>query len=154
MPELPEVETVRRTLAPAVGGRISSVWTSGMGLHMARKPPRGKLRKLVGARITAVRRHGKYLLLDTDHPESILVHLGMTGRLRIHGKTEPRANHTHVVLDLGKRELRFVDARRFGQVDVFERAKEREHPGLAVLGPDGYSEAIDVGALLASAKDK
>ena len=154
MPELPEVETVRRTLAPAVGGRISSVWTSGMGLHMARKPPRGKLRKLVGAQITAVRRHGKYLLLDTDHDASILVHLGMTGRLRIHGQADPRATHTHVVLGLGPRELRFVDARRFGQVDVVARGQERAHPGLAVLGPDALDEAIDVAALLATAKDK
>jgi formamidopyrimidine-DNA glycosylase len=154
MPELPEVETVRRTLAPAVGGRISSVWTSGMGLHMARKPPRAKLRKLVGAQITAVRRHGKYLLLDTDHAASILVHLGMTGRLRIHGAGDPRATHTHVVLGLDKRELRFVDARRFGQVDVVARGKEREHPALAVLGPDALDEAIDVTALLAAARDK
>ncbi len=154
MPELPEVETVRRTLAPAVGGQISSVWTSGLGLHMARKPPRGKLRRLVGARITAVRRHGKYLLLDTDRAESILVHLGMTGRLRIHSKADPRAPHTHVVLGLDQRELRFVDARRFGQFDIIVRGKERGHPGLSVLGPDALDEAIDVGALLATAKDK
>jgi formamidopyrimidine-DNA glycosylase len=206
MPELPEVETVRRTLAPAVGGTISSVWTSGMGLHMARKPPHARLRKLVGARITAVRRHGKYLLLDTDRADSILVHLGMTGRLRIHGDADPRATHTHVVLGLEwrsrsagggdaageagrapvlprglewrsrsagggdaageaggarvlprgptRRELRFIDARRFGQFDVVTRGKEREHPALSVLGPDALDEAIDVGALLATAKDK
>jgi formamidopyrimidine-DNA glycosylase len=154
MPELPEVETVKRTLAPAIGGRISSVWTSGMGLHMARKPPRARLRKLVGARITAVRRHGKYLLLDTDHADSILVHLGMTGRLRIHGHADPRAAHTHVVLGLDRRELRFIDARRFGQVDVVTRGKEREHPALAVLGPDALDEAIDVAAMLATAKHK
>src|SRR5215470_11306203 len=107
MPELPEVETVRRTLAPAVGGLISSVWTSGMGLHMARRPPRAKLQKLVGARITRIRRHGKYLLLDTDRAAAILVHLGMTGRLRIHRAGDPPAAHTHVVLGLGRRELRF-----------------------------------------------
>lgn len=154
MPELPEVETVRRTLAPAVGGRISSVWTSGMGLHMARKPPVGKLKKLVGARITALRRHGKYLLIDTDHASSILVHLGMTGRLRIQRKADPRTNHTHVVLGLDGRELRYVDARRFGQVDVVVRGKEREHPALAVLGPDALDEAIDAAALLATARDK
>jgi formamidopyrimidine-DNA glycosylase len=154
MPELPEVETVRRTLAPAVGGRISSVWTSGKGLHMARKPPRAKLQKLVGARITAVRRHGKYLLLDTNRAESILVHLGMTGRLRIHREGDPRATHTHVILGLAGRELRFVDARRFGQFDVVVRADERAHPGLAVLGPDALDEAIDVPAMLATAKDK
>ncbi|HSR99465.1 MAG TPA: bifunctional DNA-formamidopyrimidine glycosylase/DNA-(apurinic or apyrimidinic site) lyase [Kofleriaceae bacterium] len=154
MPELPEVETVRRTLAPAVGGRISSVWTSGMGLHMARKPPAAKLRKLVGARITAVRRHGKYLLLDTDHAESILVHLGMTGRLRIQGTADPRVPHTHVVLGLGTRELRFVDARRFGQFDIVVRGEEREHPGLGALGPDALEHGVDAGAMLAAARTK
>jgi formamidopyrimidine-DNA glycosylase len=154
MPELPEVETVRRTLAPAVGGVISSVWTSGMALHMARRPPVARLRKLIGGRITRLRRHGKYLLLDTDRDAAILVHLGMTGRLRIQRAADPRAPHTHVVLGLGKRELRFVDARRFGQVDVVASGKEREHAGLALLGPDALDEAIDVAALLARARDK
>ncbi len=154
MPELPEVETVRRTLAPAVGGRISSVWTSGMGLHMARKPPRAKLRRLVGARITALRRHGKYLLLDTDRAESILVHLGMTGRLRIHRASDPRAPHTHVVLGLDGRELRFVDARRFGQFDIVVRGEERDHPGLGALGPDALDQGVDADALLAAARHK
>ena len=154
MPELPEVETVRRTLAPAVGGRISTVWTSGLGLHMARKPPEAKLQKLVGARIAAVRRHGKYLLIDTDRPASILVHLGMTGRLRIHDKADPPVKHTHVVLGLGKRELRFSDARRFGQIDVVVRGEERSHAGLGALGPDALDEAIDVAAMLVLAKAK
>jgi formamidopyrimidine-DNA glycosylase len=154
MPELPEVETVRRTLAPALGGRISSVWTSGMGLHMARKPPRAKLRRLVGARITAVRRHGKYLLLDTDRAESILVHLGMTGRLRIHRASDPRAPHTHVVLGLDRGELRFVDARRFGQFDVVVRGEERGHPGLGALGPDALEHGVDPVVLLAAARLK
>lgn len=151
MPELPEVETVRRTLTPAIGGRISGVWDSGMGLHMKRRPPRKKLQELVGAKITAVRRHGKYLLVDTNRPETLLVHLGMTGRFRL-GKAEPRANHTHVVLELGKRELRFSNPRRFGQIDVVERAKEREHPALALLGPDALVDGVDPAALLARAK--
>ena len=86
MPELPEVETVRRTLQPAVGAKIAAVWDSGKGLHMQRKPPRKKLRGLVGARITQIRRHGKYLLVDTDTPDSLLVHLGMTGRFLIVGE--------------------------------------------------------------------
>lgn len=154
MPELPEVETVRRTLAPAVGAKIVGVWDSGMGLHMHRKPPRKKLQALVGARLTAVRRHGKYLLLDTDTPYMLLVHLGMTGRVLIVPKATPRPKHTHVVLDLGDRELRFIDARRFGQVDVVERAKEREHPALAHLGPDPLVHGIDPAALAAAAKRK
>jgi formamidopyrimidine-DNA glycosylase len=154
MPELPEVETVRRTVLPAVGGKITSLWTSGMGLHMARKPPSAKLKKLIGATITAVRRHGKYLLIDTSGPSSILVHLGMTGRLRLHAKADPRAPHTHVVLGLGPRELRFSDPRRFGQIDIVTRGSEKDHAGLALLGPDAMDTEIDVGALLATAKRK
>jgi formamidopyrimidine-DNA glycosylase len=136
MPELPEVETVRRSLAPTLGAKIAGVWDSGKGLHMHRKPPRARLRKLVGSKITALRRHGKYLLLDTDSPNTLLVHLGMTGRLWITPRETPRSKHTHLVLDLGSRELRFIDARRFGQIDVLLRANERKHPALAVLGPD------------------
>lgn len=137
MPELPEVETVRRTLAPALGATIASAWDSGMGLHMARKPPRARLKALVGATITKLRRHGKYLLIDTDTDKTLLVHLGMTGRLLVVPAIAPRAAHTHVVLGLGARELRFTDARRFGQIDVLDRADERSHEGLAVLGVDG-----------------
>jgi formamidopyrimidine-DNA glycosylase len=154
VPELPEVETVRRTLKPAVGARIAAVWDSGMGLHMARKPPRAALRKLVGSKIVGVRRIGKYLLVDTDGAKTVLVHLGMTGRLRIHKPGEPRANHTHVVFDLGDRELRFSDPRRFGQVDVVTRATEREHPALAILGPDPLTDGIDDAAFHARAKGK
>ena len=166
MPELPEVETVRRTLAPALGAVIDSAWDSGMGLHMKRKPPRGALKQLVGERITALRRHGKYLLVDTDGPASLLVHLGMTGRLTIHRRTEPRGKHVHVVLGitlasprggaagLETRELRFSDARRFGQIDVVDRANERQHPALAVLGPDALVDGVDPLALHAAARKR
>ncbi|MEO6775683.1 MAG: bifunctional DNA-formamidopyrimidine glycosylase/DNA-(apurinic or apyrimidinic site) lyase [Kofleriaceae bacterium] len=142
MPELPEVETVRRTLAPAIGAKILAAWDSGLGLHMARKPPRAKLKQLVGATITRLHRHGKYLLIETDTPHTLLVHLGMTGRLLIVTKGAPKAKHTHVVLELGDRELRFVDARRFGQIDVVERGHEKAHEGLALLGPDGLFEPV------------
>lgn len=148
MPELPEVETVRRTLQPAVGAKITAVWDSGQGLHMQRKPPRKKLRGLVGARITAIRRHGKYLLVDTDTPDGLMIHLGMTGRFLIVGEATPRAKHTHLVLWLDDgRELRFVDARRFGQVDVVARDREAKHPALGVLGPDPLVHGLD-GAML------
>ncbi|HEY5951728.1 MAG TPA: bifunctional DNA-formamidopyrimidine glycosylase/DNA-(apurinic or apyrimidinic site) lyase, partial [Kofleriaceae bacterium] len=167
MPELPEVETVRRTLAPAVGAKIATVWDSGKGLHMRRKPPRKQLQQLVGATLTAMRRHGKYLLLDTDTPYTLLIHLGMTGRVLITPAGAPRPKHTHLVVSLagpsksaplhdrlGDRELRFIDARRFGQIDVVERAREREHAGLAILGPDPLVHGIDVAAFAAAAKRK
>jgi len=121
---------------------------------MGRKPPRAKLRKLVGARITGLRRIGKYLLIDTDRPQSILAHLGMTGQFRIHAHGDPRQAHTHLVLGLGDRELRFRDPRRFGQIDIVERGSERAHAGLAILGPDPLTDGVDALALLAIAKDR
>ncbi|MBX3154586.1 MAG: bifunctional DNA-formamidopyrimidine glycosylase/DNA-(apurinic or apyrimidinic site) lyase [Deltaproteobacteria bacterium] len=157
MPELPEVETIRRTLAPAVGARITSAWTSGMGLHMNRRPPRAKLQKLVGTTITGVRRHGKYLLIDTDGPYALLAHMGMTGRLRLHAAREARAPHTHVVFGLSgrsPRELRYSDPRRFGQIDVVERGKEREHPALGALGPDALEGNIDGDVLYAASRKR
>src|ERR1044071_4414777 len=101
-----------------------------------------------------MRRHGKYLLLDTDSPYTLLIHLGMTGRVLITPAAQSRAKHTHLVLDLGGRELRFVDARRFGQIDVVDRAHEREHPALAILGPDPLVHGIDAAAFAAAAKRK
>ena len=155
MPELPEVETVRRTLGPAVGATIASAWDSGKGLHMRRKPPRKALHLLVGARITAFRRFGKYLLVDCDSDRSLLVHLGMTGRLLIARNDTPRAKHTHVVLGLSDdRELRFVDARRFGQVDVIERARERDYGALSALGPDPLVDGISAAHLYARSRKK
>jgi formamidopyrimidine-DNA glycosylase len=151
MPELPEVETVRRTLAPAIGGKVAAVWDSGKGLHMRKKPPRARLRKLVGDRITNIRRHGKYLFVDFASGETLLVHLGMTGRFLIMAEGTPRAKHTHLVLWLDDgRELRFVDPRRFGQLDVI--AKGKIAPQVADLGPDPIVQGIDVAALLALAK--
>jgi formamidopyrimidine-DNA glycosylase len=155
MPELPEVETVRQTLLPAVGGRITAVWDSGLGLHMKRKPPRAKLKKLVGATITELRRIGKYLLVDTDTPQSLLVHLGMTGRFRLHAAGDAKAKHTHLVLEFADgRELRFSDARRFGQLDIVTRGKEREHVALKDLGPDPIVDGIDPAAFFARSRKK
>ncbi len=154
MPELPEVETVRRTLEPAIGATIVAVWDSGKGLHMARKPPRKKLRALAGATITRIHRHGKYLLIETDTAQTLLVHLGMTGRTLLVAKNHPVAKHTHMVIDFGERELRFIDPRRFGQIDIVERGKESEHEGLAVLGPDGLFEPATGAYLFGKSRKK
>lgn len=154
MPELPEVETVRRTLTPALGRTITGAWSSGAGLHMGRKAPVAELRALAGQKITALRRHGKYLLVDTSGGKTILAHLGMTGRLRVVPASAERERHTHVVIGLGAKELRFADARRFGQIDVFDTAAERAHTSLAPLGPDALVHGVDADALLARARGK
>jgi formamidopyrimidine-DNA glycosylase len=150
VPELPEVETVRRTLAPAIGARVGAVWTSGKPLRMKQPVPSAALRKrLPGRRIVSVRRLGKYLLIDLDAPRgedawSLLVHLGMSGRLRLMSASAPRAPHTHVVVSLDRRrELRFSDPRRFGQVELVRRGDERAHPSLAALGRDPIDELLD-----------
>ena len=139
MPELPEVETVRRTLRPRSARQIPRVWDSGKGLHMQRKPPRAKLRdarrrddhrRCAGTASTCC--------VDTDAPTSLLVHLGMTGRV-LHPRARRRRapTHTHVVLDLGDAR---AAVRRSAPVRPGRRRrrarKERAHPALAVLGPD------------------
>ena len=145
MPELPEVETVVRTLRPRlVGASIRAVWTSGKRLRLARPIARVTLAKLsIGAKVVAARRKGKYILIDLDRGHAgILVHLGMTGRLRIQAGSEARAKHTHVIWSLaGGQELRFVDPRRFGWVAISRDVDGL--PELAGLGPDALTE-LDV----------
>ena len=141
MPELPEVETVVRTLRPQVVGQtIRSLWTSGLPLRMARKLDCAGLRQTcVGATIHAVRRRGKYILIDLDSGRGVLVHLGMTGRLTVAGEREEKVKHTHVVWALAqKRELRFVDPRRFGWVQAAPSLDRL--PEIRALGPDPLAE--------------
>ena len=143
MPELPEVETVRRTLAPLLGATVVGIWTSGKPLRLNRPVPKRALARLVGSTVSSLRRLGKYLLIDTDGADGVLVHLGMSGRLRLQATSEPRVAPTHVVLLLDDgRELRYSDPRRFGQVDVFPAGQERNHVSLADLGPDPIAESV------------
>ena len=155
MPELPEVETVRRTLLPAIGATITGVATSGKPLRLGARVPVAALRKLVGARLVAMRRVGKYLLVDTDRDAAILVHLGMSGRFRVTAASDLPAPHTHVELALdGARALRFSDPRRFGSVDVVTPAGEATHPALRVLGPDPITTLVGGAHLHARSRGK
>ena len=149
MPELPEVETIARDLAASiVGARVRSVWGSGFGLHLGRAVDLTGIRRVcAGRRIGAVRRKGKFLLVELEdapapRPEGrpgLVIHLGMSGRLRVEDAGTARAPHTHVVLGLeGGRELRFVDPRRFGW--MAPGAPVIARPELAALGPDPLLE--------------
>src|SRR3954469_25027120 len=99
MPELPEVETIVRSLRPRLeGARIAEVWTSGFPLRLARPLDARLLGKICRtARIASVARRGKYILLGMQGQGGVLVHLGMSGRLRLQAADEPREKHTHVV---------------------------------------------------------
>jgi formamidopyrimidine-DNA glycosylase len=138
MPELPEVETVRRDLDALVRGRrvADAIVT---GARTVRRTSAAALRTgVVGRTITGTGRRGKYLLIDLDDGNQVMVHLRMSGQLLVGPAATSLALHTHVrlVLDDG-RELRFVDPRTFGEVAVIDPDQlERDAPDLAALGPE------------------
>jgi len=156
MPELPEVETIVRGLAPVLRGRrVAAVWGSGFPLHLNRAVDLKALRAVtVGQTIRGIRRRGKYLLIEVaDAGAGVVVHLGMTGRLRVQPAGAARAPHTHVVFTLDRDdELRFADARRFGWVAAGTPLADL--PALAALGPDPLSDldAPTLRALLADSR--
>ncbi len=136
MPELPEVETIRRGLHPLLSGRrILGVRVRERRL---REPvDRSRMARLRGATVTAIRRRSKYLLVETDSGLTLVVHLGMTGSLWVSRPGRPARPHEHVVLDLDDgRELRFADPRRFGLMKVLRTSSLDRHPRLRGLGPE------------------
>lgn len=152
MPELPEVETTRRGLAPHVEGRrISGVTLRRPDL---RWPIPDEIRRdLPGQRIAAVRRRAKYLLLDTEAGDSALLHLGMSGMLRVLPADTPVAAHDHVDLALDSgRVLRFTDPRRFGS--LLWQPAGTEHELLRGLGPEPLSDAFDGDWLFARSRGR
>ena len=156
MPELPEVETVMRGLeAHLLGRRIESVTVGRPDLRRAL--PEGLATRLAGRRIESFRRRGKYILMRVSGGESLLIHLGMSGRmvLRQAAAAEPPARHEHVVLTAeGGWRLGFVDPRRFGLLDLLPTAAEDAHPLLAGLGPEPLSPAFTAAALTAALEGK
>jgi formamidopyrimidine-DNA glycosylase len=144
MPELPEVETVRRALDfELTGRRIASV--RGRSIAMRRPLDVDQLSSVLpGRRMTTPRRRGKYLLIDLDPPGTLLNHLGMSGRLTITGAEAPILPHTHVALELDDgRELRFVDPRRFGLMVWLQPGDEAQDPSLAALGMEPLEPTLD-----------
>lgn len=155
MPELPEVETVMRGLAALMTGRrIVRVRAARPDLRWPL--PKGLEARLSGRRVENFRRRGKYILMRLSGGESLLLHLGMSGRMLLGHGHAPPAHHEHLVLetDDGAR-LGFVDPRRFGSVDLVRTAEEEMHPRLAGLGPEPldarFTPAV-LGAALAGRK--
>jgi len=156
MPELPEVETTRRGLAPHVEGRIvTDVVLRRPDLRWPIPPDVPSL--LPGQRIVAVRRRAKYLLLDTE-AGSALLHLGMSGSLRVLPATTPVEAHDHVDIALEPRGrdpvsvLRFNDPRRFGC--LLWQAPGETHELLRGLGPEPLSDPFDGDYLFARSRGR
>ena len=145
MPELPEVETVRRCLEHHLDG-LGVVRVEGKPIAMRRALDPSELsRRLEGRELTAARRRGKYLLLDFGEHGSLLVHLGMSGRLTLASPEWPVLPHTHLELHLSDgRQLRFVDPRRFGFAQWLCAGEESSDPSLARLGVKPLRHDLDI----------
>lgn len=143
MPELPEVETTRRGIAPHVtGARVTEVIVRR---HDLRQPVSADLSAIEGKKIQSVGRRSKYLLLGIGDGSTVLIHLGMSGSLRVISPADPWKTHDHVGISLSNgRQLRFHDPRRFGLVLRITGDPAR-HALLENLGPepleDGFSAA-------------
>lgn len=141
MPELPEVETTRRGLEPHLAGRrIEALRVRERRLRL---PIPGALgARLKDSTVTGLRRRAKYLLLDTDRGTALL-HLGMSGSLRIVDPDTPVQPHEHYDLLLGNgRAVRYRDPRRFGLL-LWAGKRPDRHPLLARLGPEPFSPQFD-----------
>ena len=135
MPELPEVETTRRGIEPhVIGARIKEVIIRRYDL---RQPVSENITTLEGRVIRGVTRRSKYLLIEVDDGTTILVHLGMSGSLRVIDPADVWKKHDHVGITLGNgKQLRFHDPRRFGLVLRLTEADPHSHPLLKALGPE------------------
>ena len=162
MPELPEVETVRRGLAPAMEGtRIARADVNRPDLRWP-FPPR-MAERLTGQTVLRLRRRSKYILADLSSDETLLIHLGMSGRMLIsgdplgqflHNHPAPE-KHDHVVLHMANgARITFNDPRRFGAMDLIATSKADHHPLLAKLGPEPLGNTFNEGYLTAAFKGK
>lgn len=149
MPELPEVETTRRGIEPHVtGARITELIIRRYDL---RQPVSENLAELEGRIIRGVTRRSKYLLLEIDDRSTILIHLGMSGSLRVIDPSEIWKKHDHVGITLGNgRQLRYHDPRRFGLVLRLMEVDPHTHDLLKNLGPEPLEDAFTTGHLKAA----
>ena len=143
MPELPEVETTRLGLKPVLGQTVCSVNIRNPSLRL---PVSAEINQLAGQSLLEIRRRGKYLLFRTESGW-FLVHLGMSGSLRLSVAAEAPRKHDHVLLELsGGLSLRFHDPRRFGLFLWLGDAVE-SHPLLAAMGPEPLSDSFTAAQL-------
>ena len=153
MPELPEVETVRRALAQAMEDR--QILHAHVGRPDLRWPlPDQLASRLEGRVVGGLQRRGKYVLLPLDQGETMLLHLGMSGSIRIHQAQPPIGKHDHIVLTMGsgmanaaESWIVFNDPRRFGWLDLY---RGEVHPMLVDMGPEPLGNSFSADHLVAA----
>jgi formamidopyrimidine-DNA glycosylase len=166
MPELPEVETVRGGLAPVLEGhRLARVEARRPDLRFPL--PENFVQLLTGATVVSLRRRAKYLLASLDREDTLVMHLGMSGRFEIarpagderpgqfHYAPDPDPRHAHVVFETeAGTKVTYYDPRRFGYMALVNTATLELHPWFAGLGPEPLSPAFDTAHLEAAFADR
>ena len=162
MPELPEVETVRRGLTPAMEGQV--IVQADVNRPDLRWPfPENMAQRLTGQTVVKLRRRSKYVLADLSSGETLLIHLGMSGRMLISGdplgqfvhEHPAPEKHDHVVFHMGNgARVTFNDPRRFGAMDLLDTATADQHKLLAVLGPEPLGNDFNDSVLIKAFKNK
>jgi formamidopyrimidine-DNA glycosylase len=153
MPELPEVETVRRGLIPRlVGRRITRLQQRRKDLRVPL--PARFAQRVEGRTVLGIDRRAKYLLIRLDDGQTLIAHLGMSGRMTLHdarsAAQHPLGRHDHVVIDTDRGwQIRFNDARRFGLMLLVANEALAKHKLFKGLGPEPLDDAFDGGALAA-----
>ncbi|MEE8371730.1 MAG: bifunctional DNA-formamidopyrimidine glycosylase/DNA-(apurinic or apyrimidinic site) lyase [Sphingomonadales bacterium] len=150
MPELPEVETVRRGLIPKLEGRI--IQKVEVYRYDLRVPvPADLPSRLESRRIERIWRRAKYLLMEVEGPETVLIHLGMSGRIFLDTglKEFRRQKHDHVIFEIsGGCRMVFNDVRRFGSIDLLPRGAPETDDRLRALGPEPLGNSFSPAVLL------
>jgi formamidopyrimidine-DNA glycosylase len=160
VPELPEVETVRRGLEPVLSGaRLSRVRANRPDLRFPL--PEGFVQRLTGARILRLDRRAKYLLAPLDRGDTLVMHLGMTGRFEIASpegtvrpgdfarEVKPDDKHAHVVFETEEGAVvTYHDPRRFGFMDLIATDRVDRHPWFATMGPEPLGDGFDAKTLV------
>lgn len=171
MPELPEVETVRRGIAPFLEGR-RILRAQAFRPDLRRPFPERFAERLSGREVRALRRRSKYILGELDDGQTWLVHLGMSGRMLLQvtdaepalvgeyvhatpaGHAQALGPHDHVVIETDVARLIYNDVRRFGVMDLWPTEQIEAHPLLTRLGPEPLGNAFHAEALAAALKGK
>ena len=149
MPELPEVETVRAALEPVVSGQAI------LSVRLTRGDLRWPLpdhldKRLIGKCCSVPKRRSKYILIDLSNEETLLIHLGMSGSIRLYDHKPNFGKHDHFSVEFTSGQwVVFSDPRRFGHLDLFASATTTTHPLLSGLGVEPLSDAF-TGSMLAS----
>jgi formamidopyrimidine-DNA glycosylase len=166
MPELPEVETVRQGLKPALtGATLTRVEARRPDLRFPL--PDGFVQRLTGAKVLELTRRAKYLLAPLDRGDTLVMHLGMTGRFEVEGAdkqvrpgvfhyappSDPK--HAHVVFETDRGcRITYSDPRRFGFMDLIATDKLAEHPWFAKMGPEPLGPDFNTDVLVRAFKDR